>query len=80
MTLMIWALILAITLYPLHQALARRVGGRQGLAAVLISVAGRAADRRPDGGADEFDGRLGAPAGQRRAARHAADSTAARPA
>ena len=40
MTLMIWALILAVTLYPLHQALARRVGGRQGLAAVLISIAG----------------------------------------
>jgi len=26
---------LAVTLYPLHRALARRVGGRQGLAAVL---------------------------------------------
>ncbi|MBL8350082.1 MAG: AI-2E family transporter [Burkholderiaceae bacterium] len=40
MTLMVWALILAVTLYPLHQGLARRVGGRQGLAATLISVAG----------------------------------------
>ena len=27
LTLMIWALILAVTLYPLHQALARKMGG-----------------------------------------------------
>ena len=30
LVLMVWALILAVTLYPLHQALARRMGGRQG--------------------------------------------------
>jgi len=40
MTLMVWALILAVTLYPLHQGLARRLGGRQGLSASLISIAG----------------------------------------
>lgn len=40
MTLMVWALILAVTLYPLHQALARRLGGRQGVSAVFISAAG----------------------------------------
>ena len=40
MTLMAWALILAITLYPLHRMLARRVGGRQGLAATLLVIAG----------------------------------------
>src|SRR5262245_2034156 len=40
MTLMAWALILAVTLYPLHRMLARRVGGRQGLAATLLVVAG----------------------------------------
>ena len=40
MTLMAWALILAVTLYPLHRMLARRVGGRQGLAATLVVVAG----------------------------------------
>lgn len=37
--LVIWALILATTLYPMHQSLARRLGGRQGLAAVLVVLA-----------------------------------------
>ncbi len=36
MDIMLWALILAVTLYPLHEALARRLGGRQGLAASLL--------------------------------------------
>ncbi len=36
LTMMLWALILAITIYPLHQMLARRIGGKQGLAATLI--------------------------------------------
>ena len=36
MTMMLWALILAITIYPLHQMLAARIGGRQGLASTLI--------------------------------------------
>jgi predicted PurR-regulated permease PerM len=40
LTLMVWALILAVTLYPLHQALANRIGGRQGLAATLLVVVG----------------------------------------
>ena len=34
--MMLWALILAITLYPLHQMLAGRTGGKQGLASTLI--------------------------------------------
>lgn len=38
--LMMWALILAITLYPLQMAVAARVGGRQGRAATLLVVAG----------------------------------------
>jgi predicted PurR-regulated permease PerM len=38
--LMLWALILAIALYPMHQSLARRLGGRQGRAATLVVVAG----------------------------------------
>jgi predicted PurR-regulated permease PerM len=38
--LLAWGVILAITIYPLHQRLARRVGGRQGLAAALIVVVG----------------------------------------
>jgi hypothetical protein len=36
MTMMLWALILAITIYPLHQMLAARIGGKQGLASTLI--------------------------------------------
>jgi len=38
--LMTWAVILAVTLYPLHRIVARRVGGRQGVAAVLIVLVG----------------------------------------
>lgn len=37
--LVLWALILAIALYPLHQRLARWFGGRQGRAATLLVVA-----------------------------------------
>jgi predicted PurR-regulated permease PerM len=40
LVLMVWALILAITLYPLHQAMATRMGGRQGWAATLLTVLG----------------------------------------
>jgi predicted PurR-regulated permease PerM len=40
LVLMVWALILAVTLYPLHQALAARMGERQGWAATLITVLG----------------------------------------
>jgi predicted PurR-regulated permease PerM len=40
LVLMVWALILAVTLYPLHQWLATRMGGRTGWAATLISVLG----------------------------------------
>ena len=38
--LMVWALILAVTLYPLHQSLASKMGGKQGLAATLLVVVG----------------------------------------
>jgi predicted PurR-regulated permease PerM len=40
LSLMVWAVILAVSLYPLHQALARRLGGRQGWAASLIALLG----------------------------------------
>ena len=40
LVLMVWALILAVALYPLQQMLSRRMGGRQGLAATLIVVIG----------------------------------------
>jgi predicted PurR-regulated permease PerM len=40
LNLMTWALILAVTLYPLHQSVAARIGGRQGLAATLLVLLG----------------------------------------
>jgi len=40
LTLMVWALILAVAMYPLHQSLASKIGGRQGLAATLLVLAG----------------------------------------
>lgn len=36
--LMVWGLMLAIMLYPLHQQLARKLGGKQGLASILMVV------------------------------------------
>src|SRR5262245_57990593 len=40
LTMMVWALILAVAMYPLHRRAARRVGGRQGLAATVIVLVG----------------------------------------
>ena len=40
LTMMLWAFILAITIYPLHQMLAARIGGKHGLAATLIVLLG----------------------------------------
>ena len=40
LALMIWALILAVTMYPVHRRLARMVGGKQGLAATLLILIG----------------------------------------
>ena len=34
--LLLWALILAVALYPLHRSLAGRLGGRQGWAATAV--------------------------------------------
>jgi len=39
-SLMAWALILAVTLYPAHQKLANRMKGKQGLAATLLVLGG----------------------------------------
>ena len=39
-SLMAWALILAVTLYPAHQKLARTIKGKQGLAATLLVLGG----------------------------------------
>jgi predicted PurR-regulated permease PerM len=40
LALMAWAIILAVTLYPLHRSLARRIGGKQGLAATILVLGG----------------------------------------
>src|SRR5436190_23461827 len=40
LTLMVWALILAVTLFPLHQRLAARMGGRQGWSATVLVLIG----------------------------------------
>jgi predicted PurR-regulated permease PerM len=40
LTLMAWAVILAITIYPVQQSLARKIGGKQGLAATIVVVVG----------------------------------------
>jgi predicted PurR-regulated permease PerM len=39
-SLMAWALILAVTIYPAHLKLAHRLGGKQGLAATLLVLGG----------------------------------------
>lgn len=38
--LMVWSIILAITIYPLHQLIARRIGGRRGLTSTLLVIVG----------------------------------------
>ena len=40
LTLMVWSIILAVTLYPLHQWLARKVGGKQWLASTILVIVG----------------------------------------
>ena len=40
LTLMVWSVILAVTLYPLHRSLAGRIGGRQGVAATIMVLSG----------------------------------------
>ncbi|MBP6792659.1 MAG: AI-2E family transporter, partial [Aeromonas sp.] len=40
MNMMLWALILAVTLYPLHQRFAARLGGKQGQSSTLLVLLG----------------------------------------
>ena len=40
LSLMVWALILAVTMYPAHQKLANKMGGKQGRAATVMVLAG----------------------------------------
>ncbi|HEU4768234.1 MAG TPA: AI-2E family transporter, partial [Pyrinomonadaceae bacterium] len=38
--LLVWSIILAVTMYPVHQWLARRIGRRQGLTSVILALLG----------------------------------------
>ncbi len=49
LALMVWALILAVTLYPAHQKLARKMGEKQGLAATVLVLIGLALIGVPTG-------------------------------
>jgi predicted PurR-regulated permease PerM len=40
LALMVWSVILAVALYPLHQWIARRIGGRQSLASIILVIVG----------------------------------------
>ena len=40
LSLMVWALILAVTMYPAHQKLANKMRGKQGIAATVMVLAG----------------------------------------
>lgn len=40
LTLMVWSIILAVTLYPFHQWLARKIAGKQGLASTVLVITG----------------------------------------
>jgi predicted PurR-regulated permease PerM len=40
LTLTVWAVILAVTVYPLHRTIARRLNGRQWLSATLLTLLG----------------------------------------
>jgi predicted PurR-regulated permease PerM len=40
LSLMVWALILAVNMYPAHQKLANKMGGKQGHAATVMVLAG----------------------------------------
>jgi hypothetical protein len=78
MTMMLWALILAITIYPLHQMLAARIGGKQGLASTLIVLLAVAVIITPTVMLASSVRRLGAWRGQRGARQHASGAGAVR--
>ena len=40
LTLTVWAVILAVTVYPLHRTIASKLNGRQGLSATLLTLLG----------------------------------------
>lgn len=52
LNMMLWAVILAVTLYPLHQYFATRLGGKPGLVLNPDSPARHCADRGPHGADD----------------------------
>lgn len=40
LNLVVWSIILAVTFYPVHQMLARRIGGRQWLSSTILTILG----------------------------------------
>ena len=71
LNLMIWALILAVTLYPAAPVAGRQARRPAGTCGDADRAARSGAGRRADGRADELARRLGARAHQRRAEQHA---------
>ena len=78
LTLMMWALMLAVTLYPAQQIRCGKAGGEAGPRRDLSGLAGDRDHRGPDRGPHEFAGRLDSRLDQQRAERHARDSGPAR--
>ncbi len=78
LTLMVWAVILAVALYPLHQYLAGKIGGEARARSDDPRPPRHRGDHRADRRADELAGRLGASTDHRRAGEHARDPGSAR--
>ncbi len=78
LTLMMWALILAVTLYPAQQFIAAKLGGKQGRAATLLVLLGIVVIVVPTAVLMSSLGDSIHDVGQRRAERHARDSGPAR--
>ena len=76
--LAIWAVIFAVTLYPLHLRIAAHLGGRSGLAATLLVLLGIVVLVRAHRDLDEFAGQLRPEADRGRATEHIADTDPAR--
>ena len=77
LTLTVWSVILAVTLYPFHQWLARRLGRKQWLASTTCDNHRSGGDRHSGGVAIEFVCRHHSSFHRHRTAKHSADSPAA---
>jgi hypothetical protein len=72
----LWSIILAVMLYPVHVRLMARMGNKW--SATLIGLVGHRADPRSHDHARHLDGGLAVGVGHRAAAAHAVDPAAAR--